>query len=673
MSAFPKRNKASPKQNRLAYSKWVRHLGGSLDDPVRLDPLTIPDFFPGEPDFAGYVPRDDQDTDIDLLIPMWAEGAPSAGWADIITIQWKLSADTTYQDVGTIIKTGPNELGDPPVPAVLNKMYFAREGVYDLRYFIAGFNGTNNWSEPDVTIVIDKTAPHGGQRPNQLTYRDTTEVVNGVITKAYLESQGNQLPMEVPPYNDEKPGDTIEVFLANDPTPEGTPVYEGPIGPNRVIFIPGDRLEALLDGPIFINYYLLDKVGNIGDKSLDTTGNLILVPLPTGPLNPLRVPLAEDAEKLIDMDDVRLGNGSVDVLIPPYTPWSSRDQIEVDWGGIKRALYPVSTAPVADIRIPISYLDVLKPAYAPGTPREKPTNVTYKLIRGNEEVDATPIGIFVDLSFVGPPNPDEPDEENPDLPEVTVKGGGPNPVDNVLTVDDIGLSATIEVEIYTPYALGERMWFYWGTLETPVATYDPDPNSPPPGDVVTVTVDWEYIEQVPGGLVDVYYKIGLISGNNRQKSVATPVDVSAAVPIRLASPQFPSAEVLPGGVLILNCYSFLDDDQHVPVFFPGNPDLLSLGDTVDIVWQPYNDFGATNPVPTPWIKNGRTLTQDEIDNGFTENIVPYADHTEPVGRDGAIRVTYTFNGTSGPIGGTTLIAASTTKPGGVCEPGDTKP
>lgn len=673
MSAFQKRNKASPEQNRLAYSKWVRHLGGSLDnDP--LDPPIIPDFFPGESDFVGYVPRDDQDSDIDLLIPIWTNPAGTAARIDTIVLQWKLSADSDddYRDVATIPKPGPTLVTDPPVPVVLDKAVFAREGFYDLRYQILGWNITSNWSIP-VPIVIDKTAPHGGQRPNQLTYRDTTEIIDGVITKAYLESQGNQLPMVIPPYNDEKPGDTIEVFLANDPTPEGSPVYEGPMGPGRVIFIPGDRLEALLDGPIFINYYLLDKVGNIGDKSLDTTGNLILVPLPTAPLGPLRVPLAEDAEKLIDMDDVRLGRGSVDVLIPPYTPWSSRDQIEVDWGGIKRALYPVSTAPVADIRIPISYLDVLKPAYAPGTPREKPTNVTYKLIRGNEEVDATPIGIFVDLSFVGPPNPDEPDEENKDLPEVTVKGGGPTPVDNVLRVEDIGLSATIEVDIYTPYLLGERMWFYWGTLETPVATYDPDPGNPPTGDVVIVTVSWDDIEQVPGGLVDVYYKIGLISGNNRQKSVATPVDVSAAVPIRLASPQFPSAEVLPGGELLLNCYSFLDDDQHVPVFFPGNPGLLSLGDTVDILWQPYDDFGATNPVPTPWTKNNRPLTQDEIDNGFTENVVPYTDHTEPVGQDGAIKVTYTFISPTGPLVGETVIGASSTKPGGVCEPGDTRP
>ncbi len=457
MSAFPKRSNVSAEKNRQAYSKWLRQVGSqSNTNLVDLAEPIIPDYWPGEPQFKGYVPRDDQDSDMNIEIPIWENPAQSAIFVDNILIEWKLLSDPDWDDkvVETIPKPGPTLVTDPPVNVVLDKALFAREGFYELRYTILGWNLARNASLP-VTIVIDKTAPHGGQRPNQLTYRDTTEIIDGVITKDYLDNNNNELAMVVPPYNDEQPGDTIEVFLDNDPTPAGDPVYEGSIGPGRVIFIPGDRLEALLDGPIFINYYLLDKVGNVGAKSLDTTGNLVLVPMPTGPLDPLRVPLAEDAQRLIDLEDVfRVG---VDVLIPPYSPWSRTDQIEVDWGGVKRALFPVPAAPTAEFSIPISYLDVLKPAYLPGTPREKPTAVTYELVRGGQRVPATPINILVDLSYVGPPNPDEPDEENRDLPLVTVLGGGPNPVDNVLRVEDIGLSATIEVDIYTPYELGERM------------------------------------------------------------------------------------------------------------------------------------------------------------------------------------------------------------------------
>ncbi len=72
-----------------------------------------------------------------------------------------------------------------------------------------------------------------------------------------------------------------------------------------------------------------------------------------------------------------------------------------------------------------------------------------------------------------------------------------------------------------------------------MAIDDPDPANPLRW-CGEVTVSWSDIEQVPGGLVDVYYKIGLIGGNNRQKSIATPVDVTDAVPIKLASPEFPT-------------------------------------------------------------------------------------------------------------------------------------
>ena len=373
--------------------------------------------------------------------------------------------------------------------------------------------------------------------------------------------------------------------------------------------------------------------------------------------------MAEDVETLIDLEDLRQG---VHVKIKKYDNWAARDSIEVNWDGEAHLPpFPVGTSPESEIVVPMNTRFLLD-AYGPTTTGNKPTVVKYDVLRGKRRFASHEASIFVNLSAPGPVNPDRPNPVNPLLREVTVRGGGVDPVDNVLRVEDRELDATAEVAIYTPYLLGERMWLFWGSLPYPVAFYDPDPSNPPPSNIVTFLIPWEEIAKEPGSVaVKVYYKVGYIAGGNTEDSLPQSVDVTAAIPIKLGDPTFPDAGQTSGGRPILNCSSFIGPDQHVRVRFPGNNPLVVGGESVTITFQAHSNFAGTNPVGMPWTRTFN-ITAAEAKDGFERLVEPYADHIEPVGSYGSVRVTYVATTTGGDIPGEAHIWASSTNSGGTC-------
>jgi hypothetical protein len=468
----------------------------------------------------------------------------------------------------------------------------------------------------------------------------------------------------VPAYDDEQPQDVVEIFIfGNDPSPDPTPVFSGALNAFREADIPGARIRALHDGNIFIDYHLIDKIGNIGNHSKPLGAELYIKPLPLVPLAAPKVPLAEDAETLIDFEDAAMG---IQLTIARYDNWQPGDNIEVNWGGVTFT-EPVGVLPDNPIVLTVPWGTVLKPAYGAGTAGPKATAVSYEILRGSKRFTSDVLDINVDLSVPGPTNPD-PDPVNPALGVVTVKGGGPNAADNVLNADDVGLDATATVVIYAPFALGERMNLYWGSLPTPVAIYDPDPNNDNPGDIITFTVPWAEIAKEPGKTdLPVFYSLSFIAGGNTQRSPAQLVNVTGALPITFAPPEFPDAGETTGGLPILNCSSFIGPDHHVRVQIPGNPGILVGGESVVTEWQGYDDFAGTNPVGTPWTET-RTITSEEAREGFELVVEPYDDHIEVVGPYGSVRVTYTATVAGNIASGTAHIWASSTTPGGTCFP-----
>ncbi|WP_122663888.1 hypothetical protein [Pseudomonas viridiflava] len=654
--------KESSEQLRASYGKWLRNRtgrkAGVLAEGVLPAPAPNPEFWPGEPDFAAYVPRDRQDDDLQLIIPGWPNGAPDATERDTLSLEWKQATDPLW---GTIKSTSIPGPIDPTgfVPEILEKVNFSAPGTYNLRYRVKTWNDEED-SSATINIIIDKSPPNfGGQEPDAPIFKDTSLVTDG-ITDEYLDTHPN-VTMVIPIYDDEQPGDIVEVSIyGREPDPITTPVFSGSINSAREADIPAARIRNLLDGYLYVIYHLVDKVGNIGSPSKSMNTELLVSPLPVPPLAAPKVPLAEDAETLIDLDDVR--DPGVEVTVALYTNWLSMDTIEVDWGGFT-ITYPVGIAPQDPIRIPAPYA-TLKAAYGAGTTGPKSTVIKYDVRRGSKSFPSAPLTINVDLSVPGP-DPVGPDPINPNLKLVTVRGGGTSAADNVLNADDTGLAATAAVEIYEPHATGERMSLYWGSLSAPVAIYDPL-DADPVGKIVTFSIPWTEIEKEPGKTdLPVFYSLTYIAGGNSQRSGNQLVDVTGALPIQFATPEFPDAGTTSAGRPILNCSSFIAPDHHVLVEIPGNNPLLVGGEQVVVTWQAYSDLAGTIVAGTPWT-DSRTVSPTEARDGYELHVEPYADHIEPVGAYGAVRVTYNATVGGNPVSGSAYIWASSTSAGGTC-------
>ena len=670
-------NTLTSQQARERYSHWLRNRTAA-DSTLRADgnlPLpTFPEYFywPEQPEYDGLLPVAHQNQDLIINVPAWPLGAIAPIFEDLLTIEWKYREEADFKTIITLPQPGPNLPTDPDVQVTIPKFFFRDNGVFDMRYRVTGSNGTSD-SSLVQSITLDRIAPNYGHEPDQLSFVEP-DAEAGDITQAYLDAHGDMLKVSIPDYLQAKEGDTVQVFLeGSDPDPAGIPAYEGDIFIDpREDDIPGNRIRRVPDGPLFIRYRLIDKIGNASPRSSAKVSYLAIKPLPTGPLEAPRIYLAEDNSTLINMADAAMG---VNVYIKRYPNWSPVDDIEVSWGGEVRALFSVGQTSADPIEIPIPYA-ILKAAYGATTLGNKITTVKYSVIRGSNRVDSLETIINVDLSLPGPVNPDEPSPVNPDLPLVTVRGGGGAPEDNKLLASDIGLSAIALVNLYDPVEVGQRMELYWGSLELPVATYDIRA-ADVPGQSVSFIIPWSDIETEPGSsTLPVYYKIRLISGGgdaNTQQSANRLVDVTGALPLSLGNPEFPDQGMTSGSnpLPVLNCRSYISDgsgDYYVRVKIPGNAPLLKGGDTVSVIWQPYSDYTATTPVDSGrLVLPNKVLTNNEAINGYEIQIKPYATHIEVVGNFGAVKVSYTGTPVGGsPIPGEATIYASSTSPAGPC-------
>lgn len=669
-------NKVTSQQAREHYSKWLRNrqaLGTSRADGATLPKAVLPDyvFWPDDPSLDGYLPLKKQETDLVIGIPAWTNGA-EAGGEDKIIIEWKRIEAEKYVSILTVLQPGPNEDTDPDVQITIPHFHFEDHATYIFRYWVVNELGEGGYSIAQ-TITVDKIAPHYGREPDALSFTEP-EAENGDITQDYLDNHGDVLAVTIPAYDQPKAGDIVEVFIeGNVPDPAAIPVFTGDIFISpRVVNIPGSRIRRIPDGPLFVTYRLIDRIGNIGKDSKKKKSYLAIKPLPVAPLPAPGVPLAEDNNTLVDIADAQVG---VSITIPLYTNWDPSDEIIVNWAGHKRAPFTVGTFPGNPIIIDVPY-SLLKLGYGAGSIGDVPATVEYSIIRGSAEVESLQTTVNVNLWVPGPTNPNEPGPINPLLNLVTVQGGGVTPQDNKLLASDKGLDARAFLSLYSSPEVGQRLELFWGSLTEPVALYDITAANNG-GDVVTFNIPWSEIEKEPGSSsIPVYYKIRLIAGgggSNSQQSANQSVDVIGALPILLGEPQFPDKVMSSGTppIASLSCKSYISDgggDYYVRVKIPGNPTLLKAGDTVSITWQPYTDRAATLPVTSgKWELLNKILTKDEAANGFEIQVKPYLDHIEVVGSKGAVKVSYTGTPAGGSsIPGEATIYASSTRPGGGC-------
>lgn len=630
---------------------------------VNLGAPIAPVWWDGDAAFAGLVPRDEQEKDMPINIPKWQNGA-GQGESDYLQFEWKLSTSGTWQSAQELITIpGPLQDGDFPMELQLSKSNFAAQGTFDLRYTVT--NDAGNTAASDITqFIIDKTAPNYGQAPDAVTFVDSA-VVNEGITQDYLD-KNDGLELVIPGYQDDRPGDSVEVYVHEVGTSPTTPVFTKVIDSSLTIKVPAAAFSDLLDGLIYLSYRLVDKVGNKGAPADNATAGLFLNPLPTLPLAAPRVPsIADDSVlQLVDIDLVNTGL----VVIDPYPNALENDLVVLTWGNAALKSTHRVTDPAAPSLLNVQYERILKPAYGAAT-GVLPTAVSYVVERGDKKFASDTATINVDFFVPGPVNPDRPDPVNSALPRVTVKGAV-STVDNVLTSADVDGDVTVALKLYDPIGTNEEMVLYWGDLPREVARLSPVVGTA--GEDYAFILTWDQIKDLPSGTaVPAFYTVGRINTGgstppgNVESCVPTLVDVSEALPIKLANPEFPLAVRAPDQTLILNCSTHVGPNQLVRVFIPANPNLKG-GETLEFTWQCYTDRAGTQPsgIASTFSKD---IEAEQVADGFTFDQGPFDEYVLPTGLNGSIRVTYVSN-TTPPMQGETLIRASGQNAAGTCPP-----
>jgi hypothetical protein len=655
----------SSKQTRVLASALARNVNQQnqastkrLSTRATLSAPIAPVWWGGDPAFAGLVPRDEQEKDMPIDIPEWPQGA-GQGESDYLQFEWKLSTSSTWQSAQPLITIpGPLVSTDFPKELQLLKSNFAAQGTFDLRYTVT--NDAGNTAESDITqFIIDKTAPNYGQAPDAATFVDPVVISDG-ITQDYLDNNGG-LELVIPAYQDEQPGDNLEVYVHEVGTSPTTPVFTGVIDSSRQIKVPAAAFSGLLDGLIYLSYRLVDKVGNKGAPADNATAGLFLNPLPIAPLAAPSVPKIVD-DSVLQLADIDLVNVAL-VEIDPYPNALENDLLVLTWGSAALKVTHRITDPFATIFLNVPYETILKPAYGTAT-TVLPTPVSYVVERGDKTFASDTATINVDFFVPGPVNPDRPDPVNPDLPRVTVKGAV-STVPNVLTDVDVGGDVTVTLKLYDPLGTGEEMVLFWGDSTKEVARLSPVVGTA--GDDYDFVLDWDAIKDLPSSTaVPVFYTVGRITPpGNIEACVPTLVDVSAALPIKLANPEFPLAARAPDGTPILNCSTHFGPEQLVRVRIPANPNLQG-GETLDFTWQCYTDRAGTQPAGAASTFS-KTITAEQVADGFTFDQGPFDEYVLPTGLNGSIRVTY-VSVTTPPMQGETLIRASGLNAAGQCPP-----
>ncbi|MBD9463323.1 hypothetical protein [Pseudomonas sp. Pdm06] len=642
------KNTLTAAEARQAYNTW--YLNERAEEPADpLAPIIIPVYFPYE-EYENYVPRALQETDLELEVERWPEPA-EAGETDILRIYVRRKGSNDWGEPTDKHEIdGPFEPDDFPYPTTVTASAFAAEGTYELKYSVEIPSGDTTDSEI-AEFVIDKTPPNGNQSAGRLEFRDQIAKDRG-LTKAYLDSvRPTGVPLIVPSYSDTRTHDAIEVYVLVEEDIVPKLVYDEEIPLDRIVWIPVLTLTSKDDGLLAFKFKLKDIVGNVGPESTPLETHLLLDPDPVGPYRRLRVPLAEDAKTLIDLADVRTG---VRALVPLYTNPGKNDRIYLTWG-TQRAQNPhrVGANPSDPIIIDVSDTDLIIPDYG-AADGEKPTTVTYEMIRGFDVYPAeSPLNINVDLSQVVDPSI---------LPKVLVRGGGTNPQDNKLLVTDIGVNAKATFTV--PQGLTGVDWarLYWGDRPNYVDEVTPVPAE---DDEVEFDVPWTEIAQVPGIVIDVWYEVGKAGDNNPSPSDPTEVNVEEAVPIRLEEPVFLDARLV-GSLWWINCSSWIGPNADLRLKIPPNP-MLSEGLRMDITVQGYSDFPPVTEVGTRWEKTIPSLSQSQVDDGFEESVGPRATHFgDLLGRRGALKVDYTVMVGTSPLSGSLEIRAASKDAAGLC-------
>ena len=605
---------------------------GTLDNDTQTPPR-----WPDNEVHIDSVDAIDANNFLKMYIPAWGDLGGSPGSEDVLTV---ILNGVPWRDGPTFRLPYPTPGGQPfPVeldvtPEMLNSL---PEGVSTISYSVDNTSVGNPDDALPQVIFLDRVAP---RNINRLIPLDALERPanlpappvgsDPVFNREYLDANPTVL-FPVPAYVIERRFDQIEILDATG----GATIY-GPVilwpeadaarSPN--IEVPATILEALGLGRHQLRYALYDRAGNISGLSSGFNFELQLQAVPSGLLPPI---VAAD----IDRSHFNPPGTLLTVGIPVYTGALATDQIVLSLhnDATPPALVNTITLPAFDpnqdpnpIQVPWAFISRLDPrAVFQGT-------WSYIVRRGGVEYPVAPAlppsAISnINLSVVGPVNPNDPDPINPLLTVLEVRGRNGRPPYNAITPNDAGLDGWIRFTPYPGAAPTDHLSVYYGDLNTPVwrgtvaeAEALTDNASPPNPNMIPLP--WVSIQAQGNGVINAFYRAReSAAALNFQESLNTQVTVSAitvtmknfvfydfneAVPdLRqqnkrpgTVATQIPGAPIGRFSVGVINCnlapWSFITlilrdfraGDPTDPGDDPLSPEVtLQAGDVVTVYWE----------------------------------------------------------------------------------------
>jgi hypothetical protein len=513
------------------------------------------------------------------------------------------------------------------------------EGTQTFTYEVLPYSGGTRLQGGRLALIFDRIAPNRGNVPP--AFAPIADVTDANVADVEL-TLGS--------YPDHAAGDKVAVYWLKDVPEDLTtvlPAVTVDVGTlPQQLKVPRTAIEAAGDGGLYALYLLVDKAGNISRIAPPTAVGVALGPLPSG-LKAPEVPLAGDG--VIDQEDVFTG---VSVHIPAFEHFKPTDELQVTWGSLELGWQPIGNAPSFPLAINLLPLQVWG-EYAAAGSGAMSTPVSYALRRGAVPAGTERTAVDVNLERIGPvdpgPDPTWPDPVNPKLDNVTVKGevSGKN---NELTPDDQFKPATLTFVLDSTFIEGDKITFHWGG--THITEADHEVLDTDPGEQVTATIPWAYIEAHKNGVVPVHYRITRDGVPNASVSPSTDVTVTAIVLVPDA-PEFlgGNTEAPVGWLTCRSLYDPDDDSGAAAAIRVQVPDLaaygLVTGAKVTMHWTAVHGFTGETPIPDIDKVEEITLTAESL-NGFVWRVEPYDTHILPIPnfnaalKDGRARVWYTF-------------------------------
>lgn len=625
--------KLAAKNARKAYFKravGLRHAAAHVKP-------TVQGVLPGDP--LGLIPKALLTVPLKVEIPHWVNFPTNPTRpGDELRLQWRPLGST--DDAAYIDLLDPPSIEikgvypDPMIQEIPLDAFKNVHGAFEFRYRVVGGNDGGVATPSETTpIVLDIIPPYGSAYPADLI------LPAGPITDANRAA----VVAEISAYPDEESSDRIGVFWVKGDVPDDisglTPIggYQA-IPAGRKFAIPEATIVAAGDGDFYACYILLDKAGNDSRIGKSVKMPVALGPLPVAPFPAPTVRHADEiSDELIDRDDAFLG---VYLEIKTeITNWKIGDRIEVKWGSkTLDVLFPISQFPVS---VPVPWA-TLKAAYDFTKPGSQPTIVEYTYYRGSLPLGSADVTIQVDLSKVGPENPDEPNPVNPALGVVTVVSFT-GEVDKIVA-GDVNEPATIKLRPYEGIGPDQKIEFFWGGKSLGTHTVTTEESTDP--DDIEFTVDWVNIDAAGNGDIDVWFSVSHDDFINDEKSKPKPVAVSG-VPIVLAPPEFPTIDTTWNW---LNCPSLelTDDGSYgIRVYIPVSRYLVE-GTKIKLKWTSFIDEGTVTPIPGDPLESGElTVSKEQEQQGFIWWVRPYDTYFLPIyGADsdniGSGKVEYTL-------------------------------